>query len=278
MSVSDDERDRLAEAWLLERHDHDWYIVNATTDEWVDAYKAVDGALAREFGDTKMTTGAELIAAERQRQIEVEGWTPGHDASHLNGDLARAALCYAVAGMPGYDTPASRKDGPMGGWPWNEEWWKPSDDPIRNLVKAGALIAAEIDRLALAREFGGVSEPERWRKRPVTVDAFQFTGDNAEAIIEWINTYVPEDDDPGVWEDDGPTLVIQTLEGQMEALPDDWIIRGVAGEFYPCKDEIFEQTYERVAEARRFTRSPSHPLGCLCDDCRPLAREFGEPT
>ena len=83
-------------------------------------------------------TGAEQIAAERQRQIEQEGWTPEHDDEHGFGELLAAARNYmsAVAAdqAPGMD------------WPWHGSWWKPSDDPVRNLVKAGALIAAEIDR------------------------------------------------------------------------------------------------------------------------------------
>lgn len=101
-------------------------------------------------------TGAEMIAVERQRQIEVEGWTPEHDDEHTNAELGTAGVGYAMfaveqialtangEAMPdeAYDTPPSEAC-----WPWHPDWWKPSDDPIRNLVKAGALIAAEIDRL-----------------------------------------------------------------------------------------------------------------------------------
>lgn len=102
-------------------------------------------------------TGIDRIAAERQRQIEVEGWTPEHDQHHVRGDLARAAVVYA---MP----PEWRAENDIanvlygrvtrsgvqheGVWPkgWN---YKPThDDRIRELVKAGALIAAEIDRLS----------------------------------------------------------------------------------------------------------------------------------
>lgn len=97
-------------------------------------------------------TGVELIAAERARQVEVEGWTPEHDDEHGTFELSEAAVCYMrraveVDGPPNYrsrlgDTPPS--------WPWDWAAWKPSDDPIRNLVKAGALVAAEIDRLQRA--------------------------------------------------------------------------------------------------------------------------------
>jgi hypothetical protein len=101
---------------------------------------------------TREASGVELIAAERQRQIDEEGWTPEHDNGHYTGDLGRAAACYA---MP----PASRdligedteNRWPPDWWPWGEEWWKPSpNDRIRELVKAAALIVAEIDRLQRA--------------------------------------------------------------------------------------------------------------------------------
>jgi len=96
-----------------------------------------------------------LIAEERLRQIEAEGWTPEHDDEHGGGQLADAAACYALAGggMP--------EDMFMAFWPWEGFWWKPTPrDPVRNLVKAGALIAAEIDRqlrkrdAAMAQEAG----------------------------------------------------------------------------------------------------------------------------
>lgn len=79
-----------------------------------------------------------MIAAERRRQIEVEGYTTDHDKHGQSGDLAAAAACYLTppaAGVP-------RR------WPWPARYWKPTpDDRGRELVKAGALIAAEIDRL-----------------------------------------------------------------------------------------------------------------------------------
>ena len=95
-------------------------------------------------------TGAGLIVIERVRQIKEEGWTPEHDAEHTAGQLADAAASYAMS-------PDTRKtltifckesDGLPPTWPWDGLWWKPCpNDRIRELVKAGALIAAEIDRL-----------------------------------------------------------------------------------------------------------------------------------
>ena len=92
--------------------------------------------------------GAERILAERKRQIEKEGWTDRHDDELEEDELARAAACYA---MPKAwrkmkdDWNVSVKDYL---WPWDNIWWKPSPKKrIRELEKAGALIAAEIDRL-----------------------------------------------------------------------------------------------------------------------------------
>ncbi|HBA70805.1 MAG TPA: hypothetical protein DCZ63_00985 [Geobacter sp.] len=100
-------------------------------------------------------SGAELIAAERKRQIEQEGWKPeDDDKKHPAGQLARAAENYVrFAAEPDIARDYQRKNGHTpGGWPWHWSWWKPSEgnlatDRIRDLVKAGALIAAEIDRL-----------------------------------------------------------------------------------------------------------------------------------
>lgn len=76
------------------------------------------------------------ISAERQRQIQSEGWTPEHDDEHRNGAIAHAAAAYALADR----YPAGRL------WPWSIETWKPKSHR-ENLVRAGALILAEIERL-----------------------------------------------------------------------------------------------------------------------------------
>lgn len=85
-----------------------------------------------------MTTKALTdVAAERERQINVKGWTSEHDDRHAPGEMAIAAACYIITG-PDDRIPDA--------WPWAAEWWKPKGRR-RNLVRAGALILAEIERL-----------------------------------------------------------------------------------------------------------------------------------
>lgn len=88
--------------------------------------------------------GAELIAVERQRQIAVEGWRPEHDDQHDSGSLVAAAVTYALEAT--YDGPAVKGTWFKKFWCFDDQWYKPASK-IRMLVKAGALLAAEIDRL-----------------------------------------------------------------------------------------------------------------------------------
>ena len=93
----------------------------------------------------------EEIAAERRRQIEAEGWTTEHDDEHISGDIARAAASYAaMAGLrcateDGADVDTSLHICPSD-WPWARAWWKPKT-VRRDLIRAAALIVAEIERL-----------------------------------------------------------------------------------------------------------------------------------
>ena len=101
-----------------------------------------------------MKSGIELITEERQRQIEVEGWTPEHDAEHTDNSIAKAAACYAMPNderkkYQSFTFSEPKRWYPIW-WPesWNVDWWKPTpENRVKELVKAGALIAAEIDRL-----------------------------------------------------------------------------------------------------------------------------------
>ncbi|WP_349862639.1 hypothetical protein [Leifsonia sp. WHRI 6310E] len=102
-----------------------------------------------------MTIATDLIAAERVRQITEKGWTAEHDAGHAT-ELVYAGASYfeaaeAIRYLPEGEDPAAaaeqmRMQPPLN-WPWDAEQWHPSADPVRNLVKAGALIAAAIDSL-----------------------------------------------------------------------------------------------------------------------------------
>lgn len=81
-------------------------------------------------------------------------------------------------------------------------------------------------------------EPMKFRKKPVVIEAVQWQGDNLHELIAFIGEHLRTD---------ASGLIINTLEGQMFASPGDWIIKGVQGEFYPCKPDIFQQTYEQAA-------------------------------
>lgn len=73
----------------------------------------------------------------------------------------------------------------------------------------------------------------QFRKKPVEIEARQWLGESTWDVMYWCNGLIQ-----------GQDLYIQTLEGEMRARPGDWIIKGVKGEFYPCREDIFEQTYE----------------------------------
>jgi len=98
-----------------------------------------------------------------------------------------------------------------------------------------------------------------FRKKPVEIEARKWPNcrnspkgrDEAAEIVKWIAGPSSDLDDPQQWgceyfvdAVDGLCLLINTLEGQMKAVHGDWIIKGVNGEFYPCKPDIFEKTYE----------------------------------
>jgi hypothetical protein len=90
----------------------------------------------------KTKTGIELIQEERERQMKEKGWTLEFDQQWINNELPNAAICYLVE--------PDLRDASAFQFPetWDIKWWKPSpEDRIRELVKAGAMVAAEIDRL-----------------------------------------------------------------------------------------------------------------------------------
>ena len=102
----------------------------------------------------EIKTGVEIIADERQRQIEVMGWSLHHDDEHSKGEIADAAVCYARKGDLEFQVLGDKVTLHRAyEWPWHQDWWKPTTyDRVRELAKAGALIAAEIDRLNRLKE------------------------------------------------------------------------------------------------------------------------------
>jgi len=125
-----------------------------------------------------MATGKELfeaaqklIADERQRQIEKEGWTPEHDdAQHKDDELMMAAMCYRFYAQD-ENAPV-----PVGSWPWSKKQWKPKDR-LKNLVRAGALYLAAKEQNIRRGDTGG------WYQNRVDEVAMQ---------IRWLTPFAPD--------------------------------------------------------------------------------------
>jgi hypothetical protein len=104
---------------------------------WNAAPQAQAGA--RDALAASLSQAARDVLAERKRQVSAEGWSPADDDGYIPGVLSAAAGCYASQAYGGKQLPEF--------WPWTAAWWKPSEDPRRNLEKAGALILAEMERI-----------------------------------------------------------------------------------------------------------------------------------
>lgn len=116
-----------------------------------------------------------------------------------------------------------------------------------------------------------MTTPARYRKRPVEVEAIQFTGtgDSCTAVTAFFGSPYAGTHRWKSTTNDGGWII--TLEGEMEFKPGDWIIRGIKGEFYPCRSDIFEATYEPVAAGqtgpsyRAFLgETPCKDPNCAC--------------
>ena len=81
----------------------------------------------------------------------------------------------------------------------------------------------------------------KYQKKPVVVEAVQYDGVNLNEVAQFLQVRYCTLDQKN-------DILINTLEGTMHASPNDWIIKGVKGEYYPCKPDIFEETYEPVPE------------------------------
>jgi hypothetical protein len=93
----------------------------------------------------------------------------------------------------------------------------------------------------------------KFKKKPVVIEAIQWTGENLAEVLaftgkhpSWDKWFKSFEQYEAHVRNDGSIFKIITFEGTMDAIPNDWIIRGVKGEHYPCKPDIFESTYERV--------------------------------
>lgn len=91
----------------------------------------------------------------------------------------------------------------------------------------------------------------KFRKKPVVIEAIQYNNINSYEVEKFMNRGLSQQLESDTAYDAGvappiASLLIPTLEGTMKAMPGDWIIKGVNGEFYPCKPDIFDKTYERV--------------------------------
>lgn len=105
--------------------------------------------------------------------------------------------------------------------------------------------AADPNQIPLPLEATVPNEPQTFRKKPVEIQAIRWDGTNFVDMLRFIE---------GDLAKQNSDLYIPTLEGEMVARPGDWIIRGVADEFYPCKPDIFEATYEPVTRGEAAMR------------------------
>lgn len=94
---------------------------------------------------------------------------------------------------------------------------------------------------------------KRYRKKPVEIEAIQFLGNNWEEIREWMKKYKSGRKIEVIIDEYGKVkgIVIETLEGKMEAKIGDYIVKGIKNEFYPVRKDIFEETYEEIEENGR---------------------------
>lgn len=149
-----------------------------------DCPKCGGSGAVQEGGGDALTQAARDVLAERSRQVEKEGWTPEHDDEHGRGEMALAAGAYAVTAATGLELRAdeatyAKASSPIR-WPWAPRWWKPTN-PRRDLVKAAALILAEIERLDRA---SGIATPPAPIVSAPVGDAWESA---RREISKWLN-------------------------------------------------------------------------------------------
>ncbi|HKM28317.1 MAG TPA: DUF2829 domain-containing protein [Anaerovoracaceae bacterium] len=112
----------------------------------------------------------------------------------------------------------------------------------------------------------------RYRKKPVVVEAIKWTGGNLDKVEEFVGESLIYDYNDSAWQaGEGAPFIdvkIKTLEGEMSTSYGDWIIKGVNGEFYPCKPDIFKKTYDEETGGMNFGQALE-----LLKSETPIARE-----
>ena len=100
---------------------------------------------------------------------------------------------------------------------------------------------------------------DQYRKKPVVIEAMQFTEGHFQECADWCGGKFFAEEKPSDPSDVSYRMIIPTLEGLMTASSGDWIIKGVQGEFYPCKPDIFEATYEvSSSDHPQHPKEPTH--------------------
>jgi len=217
---------------------------------------------------------------ERQRQIHEEGFSPDHDDQHKEGELTLAAMAYAM--QEGEQTVGLglRPRAPLE-WPWDATWWKPSDDPQRNIIKAMALLSAEYDRLERAKAASDEAPAEELRystddewqsgiyddltdiiedrelEEGDTVyigakkdaQATHYTGRAAESVIEHMQ--LQADEEAGEVADDYPLVSLEHAR-ELQTLIDTWATAHCPPGFYTIQnDRPYTLTRDDIANARK---------------------------
>lgn len=126
----------------------------ALLDELDDARARCERQMEQLQSWRGLSGAVELIAYERRRQVELKGYAAGHDARHGVGELLNAGISYAIRAELANDPHRIPALPPPARWPWAAVEWKPREDAVENMVRAAALIAAEIDR-ELEHRIGG---------------------------------------------------------------------------------------------------------------------------
>ncbi|HFU7435410.1 TPA: ead/Ea22-like family protein [Escherichia coli] len=144
LDIKNCELDSLTQRWAVERAENADRIAELESQLKSAENNDIDARChIAELESRTVTAAAADVLAERKRQVTTEGWTPEHDDQHVNFEMAIAGGLYAISAV---DSHHKLRNSAPSAWPWDRKWWKP-DGPRRDLVKAGALILAEIERL-----------------------------------------------------------------------------------------------------------------------------------